>query len=107
MLNTFPHRYLAECPDAHDRDVLRLLPTLLQARPDPTAAQSDAPDGVAFMAPLLLQRGEEEAVRAAVVGSAAAVEALQRGLRRRVGVPGAEGEVAMLEAVMEVLEIDY
>lgn len=57
------------------------------------------------MAPLLLLRGGEQAVRARVVGCRASVAALERGLQRRVGVPGAEGEVEMLNAVMEVLQL--
>lgn len=98
-------RYLTECPDAHSRDVLRLLPTLLQARCSSSDAEGVSPDGVVFMAPLLLQRGDEEAVRAAVAGSRASVQALREGLSRREGVPGLQGEVEMLQAVMEVLQL--
>lgn len=98
------YRYLAECPDAHGHEVLRLLPTLLQAAPS-SLKDGPAPDGVAFMAPLLLQRGDEEVVRERVAGNEGCVAAIKGGLQRRVGVVGAEGEVEMLRAVMEVLRL--
>lgn len=100
------YRYLAECPDAHHNDVLRLLPHLLAARPS-TPTIPPPPEGALFLAPLLLQRADEQAVRDAVLSSQACVQSLRGALERRAGHgdDGVQGEVEMLQAVMQALQL--
>ncbi len=101
-------RYLAECPDAHHQDVLRLLPQLLAVQPSAPIPPHGPPppQGALFLAPLLLQRGEEEEVRRVVASSGACVQSLRRALEQRTGLQGdAQQEVEMLQAVLQTLQL--